>query len=366
MSPSQYSRARRTLAGMFLRYPWLMPLLILAVGGFVYFQLTARPPARPSPSRPASTSSQSKPASKPRTPSNANRNQSASGFLVLRGDFVVIGKAPDGDSVRFIPDNAALLKELKNSSRIRPSKDGSVQLRFEAIDAPELHFSNVAQPLGATSRDALLERMGFHKLSFKSDGATVASSQPERLRGAILSQAAEVNGRPISYALLERDLGAQPDGSRLKLDDALLQKTLNDAMLRSGMAYYTVYTSTPAAQRDYFKGVALEARRKGLGVWAADKTASFTLERQDSVTIGGQLVLPKLFRRCISYLQSLKKQSFSGSIADWLRSTEGSKSPENDAVRVGGVTQKLSDLLAVQGRRVTFRPDLLDIVFVEK
>jgi len=61
-------------------------------------------------------------------------------YRVIAGRAVLVGKQPDGDSVRFVPDDATLLTGLKNGDRVRVSGDGSVQLRFDGIDAPELHY----------------------------------------------------------------------------------------------------------------------------------------------------------------------------------------------------------------------------------
>ncbi len=359
---------------MFLRTPWLVPLLlaIIAALTFVILQRNSASPTSNS-SQTSSTSSgyTASPASNPASSNPAssttvsNRRQTNEDFLLIRGAFVVIGKSPDGDSVRFVPDNADLLKELKNSYRIRVSRDGSVQLRFEAIDAPELHFGSSEQPLGVEARDVLLKLMGFTRVAF-TPNQTATAATPERVRGAILSQAAEGNGRPISYVLLEGGAGSQTDGSRVKLDNALLRKTMNDAMLRNGLAYYTVYSSTPLAQREYFKAVALEARNKKLGVWAVDKTAAFTLETQSDVDVSGQLILPKLFRRATSYLQDVAKGKFSGNLKAWLIASRDTKVPEDDLVDVAGVRQNLSDLITISGKTVRFAGDPLEMVFVEK
>jgi hypothetical protein len=67
-------------------------------------------------------------------------------YLVIKGSFVIIDKQPDGDSVRFRPDDASLLKKLKRGYRIDPSKDGTVQLRFEAVDAPNFIISAMSSP----------------------------------------------------------------------------------------------------------------------------------------------------------------------------------------------------------------------------
>jgi endonuclease YncB( thermonuclease family) len=265
--------------------------------------------------------------------------------------------------VRFIPDNAQFVRELKNSSRVKFSADGSVQLRFEAIDAPELHFGQVAQPLGAESRDALLKLMGFSGIQYTNGGLQVSASSPERVRGAILSTAAEANGRPVSYVLLERDTAGLKDGSRINVDANILRRTMNDKMLENGMAYLTVYNTTPEPHRTFLRGVSATARQAKKGVWAVDKTADFNLENQDSIGPRGQLILPKLFRRATSYLQDRTKGKFNGTLPRWVESSSQRGQSQNDPVTVGGSDKRLSDLIGQQGRRVQFKADVLDLVF---
>jgi hypothetical protein len=64
-------------------------------------------------------------------------------FLIIRGSFHLIGKTaqgnpsgfqPDGDSMQFKPDNAALLNRLEQiDDPYRLTSIGSTQLRFEGI-----------------------------------------------------------------------------------------------------------------------------------------------------------------------------------------------------------------------------------------
>ncbi|HLL41198.1 MAG TPA: hypothetical protein VK359_07800 [Rubrobacteraceae bacterium] len=98
--------------------------------------------------------------------------------------------------------------------------------------------------------------------------------------------------------MLDEDAGGLRDGEPTRVDEELLAKTLNFRLLDEGMAYYTVYTSTPVIHRRYLRGVAAKAREADRGIWAADTTASFALDDQDSIGPDGQLILPKLFRRC--------------------------------------------------------------------
>src|SRR5262249_9405372 len=83
-------------------------------------------------------------------------------YVVIPGTFLIVGYEPDGDSVRFVADDRAQYSHLRRSNLIHLApNDGSVQLRFEGIDATELHYGGGEQPLGREGRDALLKAMGF-------------------------------------------------------------------------------------------------------------------------------------------------------------------------------------------------------------
>lgn len=84
-------------------------------------------------------------------------------YCVLEGEIVLEGCAPDGDSLRFLPRAPDALGALWRSSLLERSRrpDGSVQIRLEGIDAPELHYEGAAQPRGVRARDALLAWLGI-------------------------------------------------------------------------------------------------------------------------------------------------------------------------------------------------------------
>lgn len=298
-------------------------------------------------------------------------------YRAIQGKFVIVGKQPDGDSVRFIPKRRQAFRGLYRDDRIRPSRtDGSVQLRFEGVDAPELHYGRYAQPLGAESRDRLLEWMGFQKIEYVNNNEKeVKSSQPKSVPGVILTKAAETNGRPISYVLLEDSAENLTDGDWMRVDEDLLVQTLNYRLLAEGLAYYTVYTSTPQAHRELLRQVAATARDQTLGVWELDTSENFVLNNQDSIGPEGQLILPKLFRRCTEYLKDTTPDSeaadrvFRQTLKRWLLDHPR----ENDQVllldsveTMPSVEVQLSDLIRQSNRTVFFQPDLLDLVFVEK
>jgi endonuclease YncB( thermonuclease family) len=290
-------------------------------------------------------------------------------FLCIHGELVIVGYEPDGDSVRFIADNASHYGALKRADRIRPSqRDGSVQLRFEGVDAPELHYGADAQPLGVTARDALLDWIGFTAIEFDPHRKVqVRSATPTSVRAAILAQMVEVNGRPVSYVLVETAGNLPTDGGWVKVDEALLDETLNARLLSEGQAYYTVYTSTPVNVRSHLRSVAAGARAAGRGVWGLDTTADWVLAEQASIGPSGQLILPKLFRRCTDYLKAVGK-GFTGNLGDWLVASSATPTrDENDRVLLHDTTEvHLSDLIQQRNQHIAFQADLLDITFIEK
>jgi endonuclease YncB( thermonuclease family) len=271
----------------------------------------------------------------------------------------VVGKQPDGDSIRFVPDTPELLDSLRRGWRVRRSGDGSVQLRLEGIDAPETHYGAFAQPLGAQARDALLELCGFREI--RRDGEEVVSATPERRPATILSELVDPNGRPVSILLVDEEL---PDGEYVEVEEELLGRSANTALLADGSAYLTLYDSCAPPIRAAFRATAADAREGLLGVWGRDETAAFELVDQDSIGPEGQLVLPKLFRRCSDYLRT---RTPGETLRDWLRTHGPPERPEDDQVIVGGNVQtRLSELVEQRGTSIEFPVDLLDIVFVEK
>jgi hypothetical protein len=147
----------------------------------------------------------------------------------------------------------------------------------------------------------------------------------------------------------------------------LLQRTINSFLLRQGHAYYTVYTSTPLLHRRTLKPIARLARQNGIGVWSTDDTASFTLEDQTSIGPEGNLILPKLFRRCTDYLKAVQ-QGFIGELTDWLRENATGARAENDLVLLDGVQGPVpfSTLIDQRNQEITLEVDLLSMTFVEK
>lgn len=283
------------------------------------------------------------------------------GYLAVAGELVLIGKQPDGDSVRFRPAEPALLAGLDHAERLHPSADGTVQLRFDGVDAPELHYGAQEQPLGAESRDALLAHLGFTDIAYQADGSTVTAATPATLPAVVLSRLVELNGRPVAF-VFTAGTGAPATGERMALSEGLLAASANSWLLATGAAYPLAYTSTDAVIRDALRSTAAGARAAALGVWAADTSAGFPVTDQQALGPGGALVHPKLFRRATDYLRD-RGTGVDLTLPEWL----AARPEQDDAVLVAGADPvPLHTLLIQQGDTVTLLPDLLDLVFLER
>jgi endonuclease YncB( thermonuclease family) len=274
-------------------------------------------------------------------------------LLCLRGELVLVGKSPDGDSIRFRPDSPDLVRTLENGARARASSDGTFQLRLDGIDAPETHYNGHAQRLGEPARDALLAWCGFTDVRWAGD--QVSAATPAAIPAAILAKLVDLNGRPVVF-LLRDDF--PPDGEQAEVD---VDVTANVELLRTGDAYGTLYASTDAALRDELRAIAREARTGGLGVWPTDASGGFVLVSQDSIGPEGSLILPKLFRRCTDYLRSRNARE---TLPEWM---ERMGDRQDDLVSVAGAAPvRFRTLISQAGDRISLDADPLDLVFSEK
>lgn len=286
-------------------------------------------------------------------------------YLTITGQLVIERYEPDGDSARFIADQPEHYASLHRGYKVRPSpRDGSVQLRLEGIDAPETHYGDAAQPLGNEARDRFLSLLGFGGIEYKADGKTVLHSAPQTVPCTILSKAADVHGRPISYLIAQHH---GQDGHQGTLGPARLEHTVNYAMVKAGYAYPLCYSSMPKAHRSAFRSAAHAARKVRAGVWARDESTGFKLNDQHSIDGGGSLIFPKLFRRCTDFLKTQGQTGVGRDLQDWLLAHD----LENDRLFLepashGIVEVKFSDVIEQRNNTLSFMPDLTHVVFIER
>ncbi len=234
-------------------------------------------------------------------------------FLLIKGSFHLIGQSPqgkptgfqpDGDSMQFKPDNPTLLDRLERVDKpYLLTSIGSTQLRFEGIDALELHFEGHHQPrpLADDSRDYLTGLLNMNPVTYRPpDNLTVKPpAAHDGTRGYILSRALEAHGRPVAFAFAGDPDGA--DGARLTLKAALLRKSLNFKSLQSGNSYPLFYDSLFASLRATFAQAAQAARAAGKGIWQDDRSNNGLAAANESDLEVRGVVYPKLFRRLTSY-----------------------------------------------------------------
>jgi endonuclease YncB( thermonuclease family) len=292
---------------------------------------------------------------------------SAPYFLAVKGRYIIQGKEPDGDSVRFIADNPLWFSQLRRGHRVRVAPDGSVQLRLEGVDAPELHYGDFAQPLGVQARDVLFEWLGFHSVEYdRHNPNVIRRAEPYTIPGFILTSGSDPNGRPVSY-LIGGDNHKLEDGQWAMIDERLLKQTLNTRLVETGTTYTLCYTSTPFMHRQFFKELAIQASAQKLGVWELDTTRHFRLENHHSIGTEGQLILPKIFRRCCDFLDDSRHHRFKGTIEQWLVWTVTQHRHKDDRIVVDERDEVfLHDLVEQRGDEIYFLADPANLTFYER
>ena len=277
------------------------------------------------------------------------------------------GPEPDGDTIKFKPDNRNLILNLPKPNQAASfNLDGITSIRFEAIDALETHFDVAGEEfhqkldLALTARDALLAQMGFGTVRyFAQSPFKVEAVENHPVAGYILSNGLDTYGRTIAFVFV----GEHPamDGASLFVTPPMLDDSLNTFMLRRGHAYAAFYLTLPAELRELLRGVASLARAGNAGLWAQ---ATGTTDRPARITgldMLQQLVIwPKLFRRLAPYFVQ-GNTNFDGLDA-WLRAD-----PRNRDDRLLLPTLELGnmhDLIVEDGEQIRLAHNVEDIVIV--
>jgi len=235
-------------------------------------------------------------------------------FITIKGTFRLVNRTkrgnptgfePDGDSMQFRPDRPKLLDRLQRLlSPYRLTAIGSTQLRFEGIDALELHFTagrggitHQPRPLADQARDHLVTKAHLDPVSYKPpENIRVQPPAPhDGARGYILSRSLEVHGRPVSFVFAGDPPGQ--DGAQRYLDADLLRRSLNHEMLVAGQAYPLFYDTLFADLRAELAAAAQQAKLAGRGIWVADRTLAGVHAGSIAELESSGVIFPKLFRR---------------------------------------------------------------------
>lgn len=239
-------------------------------------------------------------------------------FIVIQGTYHLVGRTgagrpsgfePDGDSIHFKPANPALLDRLIRLRRAYAlTAIGSLQLRFEGLDALEMHFqpegggqTHQPRPAADQARDYLTGLLGLNPVPYAPPRLVRVQPPVERdaAPGFILARSLEVNGRPVAFAFA----GAPPaaDGAEVPLTAGLAKRSLNYRLVQAGQAYPLFYDGLPRDARQALTAAAQKARGARLGVWKQDLTTKGLAVSgvADLETRG--VIFPKLFRRLAEF-----------------------------------------------------------------
>ncbi len=253
-------------------------------------------------------------------------------FRLIKGTFHVRNYSPDGDSIRFQPNDPALIRTLTGGDRVRLNARGHVQLRIEAIDALETHYNppsgggTLHQPLALAHKalDHLLAFLGVTQVEWDSTHRTVLNAQ-DGVPGYILSRSVEKFGRPIAFVFTGE--APESDGTNVRMDVDRLQESYNYAALAGGYAYPTYYSGLFSDLREAMTEAVQAARAEQLRIYGSDRTTDgFTVTSLRSIT-EEFTILPKLFRRLSEYLVNF------GTLEGFKRKLAESREPVLDLRR---------------------------------
>jgi hypothetical protein len=225
-------------------------------------------------------------------------------MLCLAGTYRIVASEPDGDSIRFYPDDPAQWERVPGTHAVQTNATGGAQIRLDGIDALETHYSPrgsgpLHQPLQLAHQagDELLRWLGFRGV--QRDGEEVTAATPDRLPGFLLTRGADLYGRCV--ALAGRGDPPGRSGAQVNVNLTLLRRTANHRLMATGLAYPTFYLKLfPDLRRELAKQ-AQQARPK-TGVWALDRTQKGIEVKSLETLTDDAVIMPKLFRRLVDYL----------------------------------------------------------------
>jgi hypothetical protein len=221
-------------------------------------------------------------------------------FTLIKGSFHVVGYSPDGDSIRFKASDPSLWSRLSGPA-VKPNARGHAQLRIEAIDALETHYSGFSQPQkpARAATSYLLSTLGIKNVVWNDSESKVIEAQ-DGTEGYILSRSTERNSRPVAFVFAGE--AVEKDGAEVTLNIPILKKSLNYKMLARGLVYPMYYNGFFSDLRSPMTKTVKDARANGKGLWPLDRTTKgFSVSDLQTIT-EDVAIYPKLFRRIIEYM----------------------------------------------------------------
>lgn len=235
-------------------------------------------------------------------------------YRVIAGEFHIRypdiprqGPEPDGDTIKFNPDNPALVESLHRDGGRGPDFNGRgmVNIRFEGVDTLETHFSASHQELDGANgaRDFTLSAAGFQNVTFFDDLPNkVESADTDFKRGYVLANGIDPHGRVIAFVYPGEPPPATPSGSSVMLMPPEANQSINGQLLSAGLSYAAFYTSLPIDLMQGLAELVAGARQAGAGFWPREKATGENPAVLNGLADAETIVIwPKVFRRLVSY-----------------------------------------------------------------
>lgn len=240
-------------------------------------------------------------------------------YRVIKGELVIHGKSPDGDTIGFRLDeehrSSWVWSGKKDGSFPRFNKGYVTNIRFEAIDALELHYSvpdvwpsvHSHQDLGQAkaARDEMLRLCGFDLEPLVEDERhRISDPSGQSISAVIAYREIDSYGRLIAFVF---PAGALTELSSEKTPEIYLAPesflhSVNAELLTRGMVFPTYYGTLDHEVRDLLSEKVEIARMDRLGVWS-DYRATVRLPRKPTIPqIESMMLMPKVYRRLVSHI----------------------------------------------------------------
>src|SRR5262249_1586018 len=162
-----------------------------------------------------------------------------------------------------------------------------------------------------------LALLGFTNVKFFPDLPNVVQSVDRNpLPGYVIANGIESNGRLLG--LLYTGVLNQPDGSKVFVDNALLDQSVNAKLVDAGLVIVEPHDTMPMSLVRHLRTKIAAARAAGSGLWPSESPT--TESSAHIANLGNAEALsmwPKLFRRLSAYFR--EGHAGLGQFETWIR-----------------------------------------------
>ena len=264
-------------------------------------------------------------------------------FTLFTGTFKPESGEPDGDSIRFMPDNP--MESPISESGIETGE--TINLRYEGIDTLEIDRDGNGIDQGCFGYEA----------TNKNRELLGVPNQDDTKEGYILTRRLTRWGRPIAFLFTGE--APEQDGSSVWLTADWMKDSVNFQLIEAGLAYPLFYDTLFKDLREAIKSAAAAAQSKRLGLWPHDQTRDGVIWNGRDSLAELQPIFPKIWRR-------LKKYARQGSEADTLDTFISFLRRDPDRLSITSESRftDLDNIVKVKGNTIwlPYSPD--DLIFM--